>query len=531
VLTRRSFIKAGAAAPAAALIGLPKRADARDVGRSRCPNTPPFVQPLRIPAVAQPRSSNFDDMVPADHQRYDEYVPRLCYDLRVRQISHRYHPALKASVVWGYGGQVPGLTFHQRYGEPIMCRIHNELPAAHVGFGIPDISTHLHNAHSASESDGFPGDFHGPGTHRDHHFCAGFAGDDPREALGTLWYHDHRMDFTAQNVYRGLAGFFLMFDSLDTGNERTGLRLPSGRFDVPLLFEDKVLDRNSQLEYDFFNTDGLLGDKFVVNGSIQPYMKVARRKYRFRMLSGGPARFYEVVLSSGQPFLQIANDGNLFAAPVERQAVRFAVAERADVIVDFSQNKIGDSVYLYNRLEQSSGRGPSGILLNPGTPLVRFDVDRDPLPSDDPAKDETDYSVLPSTLRPQPSINLQEVVRTRQWVLNRENSIWTINDRIFDVNAVRATVKRGTAEIWELQNKSSGWSHPMHIHFEEFRILSRNGKTPPPWEQGRKDVVVVGPSETVRIFMRFRDFVGRYPMHCHNLTHEDHAMMLRWDIV
>jgi FtsP/CotA-like multicopper oxidase with cupredoxin domain len=99
------------------------------------------------------------------------------------------------------------------------------------------------------------------------------------------------------------------------------------------------------------------------------------------------------------------------------------------------------------------------------------------------------------------------------------------------VNEVRAAIKQNTAEMWTLENKSGGWSHPIHIHFEEFRILSRNGVAPPPWERGRKDVVVVGPNETVKIFMRFRDFVGRHPMHCHNTVHEDHAMMLRWDIV
>ena len=532
MLTRRTFMKAGAiAASAAATSRLSEgTAEADDVGRSTCPSTPPFQHALPIPRLCAERSNPLDGMHPEKHQHYHEYEPKRFYEMRVKQTTHRFHPALRDSVVWTYNDQIPGPIFHQRYGEPIMVRIHNELPVDHVGFGIPSISTHLHNAHAGSESDGFPGDFTTTGNYRDHHFCASCAGDDPCEALGTLWYHDHRMDFTSQNVYKGLAGFFLMFDHLDTGNERTGLQLPSGKFDVPLMFQDKVFNRSSQLVFDFFNTDGILGDKHVVNGAIQPFMKVARRKYRFRLLAGGPARFYEFVLSSGQPFVQIANDGNLLAAPVERAAVRLGVAERADVIVDFSKYQIGDRVTLYNRLAQTSGRGPSG-LLNPGTPLLRFDIDRDPQPDDDPEKDETDYSVIPTTLRPQPTINLSEVVRTRRWVLDRENSIWTINNKIFDVNEVRASVKQNTAEIWELENKSSGWSHPMHIHFEEFRILSRNGRTPPEWERGRKDVVVVGPNETVRLFMRFRDFLGRYPMHCHNLTHEDHAMMLRWDIV
>jgi FtsP/CotA-like multicopper oxidase with cupredoxin domain len=250
-------------------------------------------------------------------------------------------------------------------------------------------------------------------------------------------------------------------------------------------------------------------------------MKVARRKYRFRLLDAGPSRFYEFILSSGQSFVQIASDGNLLAAPVARSAVRIGPAERVDVIIDFSQYNVGDSVYLLNQLFQDSGRGPEGILLNPATPLLRFDIDRE----------EEDLSVIPVKLRDQPVINLAEVVAKRHWIFNRLNGAWTINEKVFNVNEVRAAIKQNTAEMWTLENKSGGWSHPIHIHFEEFRILSRNGVAPPPWERGRKDVVVVGPNETVKIFMRFRDFVGRHPMHCHNTVHEDHAMMLRWDIV
>ena len=112
--------------------------------------------------------------------------------------------------------------------------------------------------------------------------------------------------------------------------------------------------------------------------------------------------------------------------------------------------------------------------------------------------------------------------------------------------AAAVEVLRWASEIWVLKNNDDGWQHPIHIHFEEFHILSRNGVAPPAWERGRKDVLLLGPLEEVRLFFRFRDFpepgymhwdparqanVGRYPMHCHNLTHEDHAMMLRWDIV
>src|SRR5262249_8172770 len=137
---------------------------------------------------------------PDAHQRFQEFLPRRFYELHVREGLHQFHPDLPPARIFGYDGAVPGPLFHSRYGSPCLVRIHNDLPANHVGFGAPEISTHLHNAHTASESDGFPGFFHGPGTFKDHHYAMFHAGGDERECLGTVWYHDHRVDFTAQNV-------------------------------------------------------------------------------------------------------------------------------------------------------------------------------------------------------------------------------------------------------------------------------------------------------------------------------------------
>jgi FtsP/CotA-like multicopper oxidase with cupredoxin domain len=110
-----------------------------------------------------------------------------------------------------------------------------------------------------------------------------------------------------------------------------------------------------------------------------------------------------------------------------------------------------------------------------------------------------------------------------------------VNGQFFDVFSSRAVMHKGSAEVWELVNPDDGWSHPIHIHFEEGRILSRTRKGSPvpvpAHERGRKDVYVLGPAESLKVLLRFRDFKGKYPMHCHNLVHEDHAMMIRWDIV
>src|SRR4029077_10858715 len=127
------------------------------------------------------------------------------------------------------------------------------------------------------------------------------------DCMGTLWYHDHRQDFTAQNVYAGLAGFYLLFDPQDCGDEtnRNGFQLPSGAFDVTMVFADKVFDANGQAVFDFFNLDGILGDMYTVNGTVQPYLEVQQRKYRFRLLDAGPSRFYAFALSDGTPIIQI----------------------------------------------------------------------------------------------------------------------------------------------------------------------------------------------------------------------------------
>src|SRR4029079_11392592 len=162
---------------------------------------------------------------------------------------------------------------------------------------------------------------------------------DGRETLSTLWYHDHRFDFTAQNNYKGLAGMYLLFGPHDSGNEEdtspAAFRLPSGDFDVPMLFADKVFDPvTGALFFDFFNLDGILGDKFLVNGVVQPFLQVHPRKYRFRCLNGGPSRSYKLSLTDiNQPsrvnrFLQISNDGNLLPAPVEVSSITLSVAER-----------------------------------------------------------------------------------------------------------------------------------------------------------------------------------------------------------
>ena len=226
----------------------------------------------------------------------------------MKEANAKLHPDYSPTTYWGrrHGPRAAG---PRQYGEPVMIRYHNKLPSVKKAqaFGIAEMSTHLHNGHTPSESDGNPLDYFGsehdptptcPHGYRDQHYPNVYVGVTKyggigylREALGSLWFHDHHLDYTAQNVYKGMFG--LLQPVRRCGHWRRGhrdLNLPSGEFDVPMFFNDFVFDRDCQTVFDLFNLDGILGDKFTVNGAIQPFFNVKKRRYRLRLYNPGPAR-------------------------------------------------------------------------------------------------------------------------------------------------------------------------------------------------------------------------------------------------
>jgi FtsP/CotA-like multicopper oxidase with cupredoxin domain len=491
----------------------------------------PFIQPLPIVPAAQPVSELTPPPDPNNHQRYNEFPPVNLYDTHIVQSTWQFHPDLPPSIVWGFNGMPMGETYYARYGEPFLVRYHNDLPedGDGTGFGKPETTVHLHNAHTASESDGNPVNFFCPGEFRDNHYAMMLAGNDHKETLGTLWYHDHRFDFTAQNTYKGLTGFTVFYDERDSGDENDpnprAYRYPSGEYDVVLQLADKKFSNaegSHAMVMDVFNTDGFIGDQMTVNMAIQPYFKVARRKYRFRVLNVGPSRFYEIALSNSQTMTFIANDGNLLPRPLDVMSARIGVAERIDVVIDFSEADLGEEIFLCNLTDQISGKGPSGIILDveQAPKLMKFIVDRD----------APDPSQIPDFTRGLRRIRDEEIVATKLWEFDNENGTWTINSKPFDASRIDHCVTKGTAERWIFKNMSDDWEHPVHIHFEEHQIELVNGRRPIPRERGRKDVTVLKPGDEIQVVFRFRDFEGIYPIHCHNTVHEDHAMMLMWVI-
>jgi FtsP/CotA-like multicopper oxidase with cupredoxin domain len=545
---RRTILKGGAAVGAlTAGYGwlAPGTGTAQTTTPAPAPYLEPFLDPLTIPRVKTPTllyPRPARDPVPGEagrdpHQRFEEFVPQREYELRVRVARHRYHLHLPEETVWGYDGLVPGPTFVTRLGQPVMLRVRNELPQNHVGYGSPEISTHLHGGHVGPAADGFAGSYYSPtragpmlrhpGAFCDHHYPQYPSAGDPRNISNTLWYHDHREDYTAPNIYRGLVGFYLSFDTLDSGSESTGLRLPSGvgRYDIPLLLQDKKFDSGGNLVYDQFDPEGFLGNHFLVNGKIQPYFRVEGRKYRFRLLNGSMARYFEMHLldESHRPqnFSFIASDGNLLERPLTLQKILMGMGERADIIIDFSRYPAGTRLYLVNRMAQTDPRKPSGDRLTPGVRMLRFEVGpRTP-----------DNSVIPAFLRALPPLpNLDNVDLKRKWEFGRTNGQWAINDKFFDARRADAAPRLGVPEIWRIET-SGGWAHPVHVHLDDFRILSIDGTAPPPEWRGRKDTISMLPGTRAEILVKFHDFTGKYLMHCHQHAHEDHAMMIRFDVV
>src|SRR5438093_13314521 len=529
-LTRRDFMKYGAAALGAVtlansglyfLLQQATRSARADEEQFRTPiRFTPFTRALPVPPVKQPGASfTHRCALPAVSGLS---APKL-YTVQMKKAKAQIMPGHPETVIWGYDGLYPGPTFRVNHNEPAIVRFVNGLTVNTI--------VHNHGGHTSSESDGsdsvFPSQVLPPTQSRD--FCYGnIAPFNPAthqqeisDFASTQWYHDHMMDLTGQNVYMGLAGFYLLKDELEQGLIDGGT-LPSDAFDVPLVFQDRVFDQNAQLVFKpgANKFEGWLGDVFVVNGKAQPYFNVQRRKYRFRMLNGSNARWYEFELSSGQ-FLQIGNDTWLLPYAIPRTSIRLGLAERADVIIDFANAP--DVVYLSNILQQKEGTGPEGVE-RPGKPLLKFMVSGSPV--------TPDASVVPGTkLRPNIPILLKDIVQTRRFVFKKDSDLWVINDRPFDPNRNDAFPQSNTAERWILKNDGGGWSHPIHPHLEAHQIQKFNGSAPPVYNSFKKDTTPLGPDDEAEVFIKFRTFTGRYVFHCHNLEHEDHAMMAAFEVV
>lgn len=478
--TRRRFLKTvGAAAPA---LLLARTGLARMGGGGGSPTVPVFELPLNIPPVAQPVGT--------------DAAGRPIYEIHQRNASVEIIPGLQTDIL-GYEGLTPGPTIMVDSNQEVIVRQINETNVR--------TTTHLHGGHMPAGNDGHPVDYVDPGTAKDYYYTN-------KQVPATLWYHDHTNDLTGDQVYAGLAGFYLMSDDYERS-----LGLPSGDHEVAIVIQDRTFAADGSLIYRD-NIMGELGDTILVNGTPYPYFEVGTARYRFRILNGSNARRYNLRLSNGARFVQIGSDGGLLEAPVTRASLDIAPAERLDVIIDFGSASVGDQIIL----ENTAGSGGTAQ-------IMRFDV----------VRVEDDPSVIPSFLRPIERLDPAAAVQTRRWVFGMQGGPkpWVINGQPYEETRVDAFPRVGTTEIWELVNRT-GMMHPVHIHDIMWQILDVNGQPPAPEDAGWKDTFKVPPMGTVRVIGRFDDYVGdpneittAYMMHCHILEHEDHAMMTQFIVV
>jgi FtsP/CotA-like multicopper oxidase with cupredoxin domain len=417
--------------------------------------------------------------------------------------------------VWGYNGHAPGPTIPVQRGRPVVMRVRNHLPAQHPILEHEfTTSLHLHGSGSLPEYDGYADDVSPPGFYKDYHFPN-------RQPARTLWYHDHGVHHTAPNVYTGLYAQYQMHDEAERA------LLPQGEYDVPLVVGDAMFGTDGSLAYDDESETGLWGDVILVNGKAWPVMKVRRRVYRFRILNAAISRSFRFRLGNGDPVTMVCTDGGLMPRSREVAQWRHGNAERYEILIDFRTYRPGQRVVLQN-LSNDNNRDYDHT-----DKVMAFDVTDAPVDRSDPT-----WNRLPNTLADSHVMSLREeqATKTRRLEFHHSNSLWMINGRTWadviasDYRELVADPALNGIEIWELSNPHGGWFHPVHIHLIDFKILDRNGRPPFDYEQGPKDVAYLGENETVRVLIKFAPHRGRYMVHCHNLVHEDHDMMVQFAV-
>jgi len=394
--------------------------------------------------------------------------------------------ALPASTIYGFNGTFPGPRINAMYGQPALVRFENDLDFNPLSldrqdFGAPDWAflTHLHNGHTAPESDGQPHHLtenaggYQPAEWVDNLYLNYPAGNNNAEKQSFLWFHDHRMHHTGANVYKGMVGLFPIYDPiLDSGDETHKKGLPGRKrfnvdgtfevdYDIPMALYDCCLDDGVTQHQDFHNgcgelhpewwgktyfrhfpNHGFVGDIFTINGTAYPKLDVFRRKYRLRFLGASVSRIYELMLMRGTPtaapgtqgqwsipdgqqcmrFTQIASEGGLLPKPITRDSFQIWPAKRKEVVVDFTKyldgtpTTPGDVIYLVNVLEMPDGRKPN--FNAPGANLFyRVPLMKIVIGGAPPEKD---LSNVPLNLRPMPALPKNGAsLPQRQFILSR----------------------------------------------------------------------------------------------------------------
>lgn len=495
----------------------------------------PFVDPLPWPVPeAQPVTGPIGG--------------EASYEINMTEVSQQLHRDLPNTTVWGYNGSYPGPTLETTVGKPITVKWINDLPSSGHYLSVDtcphgpnywrDSSrtvVHLHGGHVPARVDGQPEYDFMPGEF-DEYVYPNF-----NQLPATLWYHDHSLGITRLNVYMGLAAYYLLRpDCAVTPNDpECNGSLPGKEFEVPAVIQDRSFNEDGSLSYPTTIVGGgFFGDKVLVNGKVWPFLNVMQGKYRFRLINGSQARTYTLRLENLAdptqviPFTLIGTDGGLISAPINLNTIHTVPAERFDVVIDFAGFAAGTEIVLRN--------DETTLPLLPN--VMKFIV-----------MGQTGHTTpLPAALTPVDPIPENQAVQTRWFNLKKvgeqcAGSEWLI-ESLDGPDPATANVigehwddisefpVKEQIEIWEFINESD-MMHPMHVHLVQFQILDRcplgGGQCEPlaPHELNTwKDTVRVSPGERVRVIMKFEDYVGKFPYHCHLLDHEDHEMMRQFQV-
>ena len=490
----------------------------------------PFVDPLPVPPAAQPVTGT-----PGGE---------AAYEISMVQVESQMHRDLPPTTVWGYSdGVVAGFlgpTIEAWVNSPVTVRwindLRDELGSLRTDHYLavdtcphgaddqsPRTVVHLHGGHVPQEFDGYPESTFLPGEDVVYLY-------NNNQLPSTLWYHDHALGITRLNVYMGLAGAYLLRDAFETG-----LNLPAGEYEMPLVIQDRRFRSDGSFLYPAQWQDHFFGDKVLVNGKVWPYLNVKQGKYRFRLLNGSNSRTYTLALSEPvTAFVQVGTEGGLLPEPVPLTELTMGPGERADVIIDFEGIPAGTEIVITNSAPAPFPGAP-GVGVIPE--IMKFIVTAEP-----------GHTVsLPATLRAVEPLLESTAVEHRGFVLRKgtdpcTETAWLINGLHW--NDITEYPELGTTEVWNFINRS-GISHPMHMHLVMFQILDRQafelvddqivpvGDSVPPAasEAGWKDTVLVNPNEMVRVIAHFEGHTGKYAYHCHILEHEDHEMMRQFQTV
>ncbi|MBL8204140.1 MAG: multicopper oxidase domain-containing protein [Blastocatellia bacterium] len=541
---------------------------------------------------------------PRTLRKYVDPLPRPAkltgtfHNIAITEFQQQLHAQLPPTTVWGYNGSYPGPTIEAVRGVPIQVLWHNQLFTQTLLSRLPIDQTlhwadplmqhplfapytgpvptvvHLHGGETEPQSDGHPDAWftpnfvlRGPGWVKDVYT---YANDQPAT---TLWYHDHALGVTRLNVYAGMAGFYLLRDP----QFEATLNLPSGNYEREIVIQDRTFDINGQLLYPNAGVNPtthpywvpeFFGNTIVVNGKVWPFLNVEPRKYRFRLLNGSNARFYNLKLSNGRPFIQIGSDGGYLSKPVQVNQLLLAPGERADVIVDFTGHKAKSTITMSN---DARAPFPNGAPSDPQTvgQIMLFRV----VPLTAP-----DTTSLPASLSTIPPLGPASISRTLTLneVMGAGGPLAALLDgKEWHVPATE-TPRVGTTELWEIVNLTAD-THPIHLHLVQFQLLNRQrfqankylkdymmvnpvipaqvtmnppitqylqdgALSPAPNELGWKDTVRMNPGEVTRILVKFAPLGGgSYPFapqaapgyvwHCHILEHEDNEMMRPYQLI